>query len=107
MSVKGRYAIVVDSNSEDELAVVKVTHSQKEPKHQLTVLDGRSNVLPGGLRTKDVSQNPITINKRFEERPDKGTVSKHEVNQIKTMLVNDNRFGERNRKKMRELKKRG
>lgn len=112
---KGLYrgVVVVDSNSDDELAVVKLTTSSKGiplPEYRNGKSKYRKYIL-----TLDKDNNPIKItpaenkgtNKpRFEEDKPKNDMSKRLVNKIKRDCIEDKNAGKENRKRLHTMKKR-
>lgn len=112
---KGLYrgAVVVDSNSDDELAIVKLTTSSKGiplPEYRNGKSKYRKYIL-----TLDKNNNPIKItpaeNKgtskpRFEADKPKNDMPKKLVNKIKKDCIEDKINGKENRKRLHKLKKR-
>lgn len=108
-----RMVVVVDSNSDDELAVVKLTTSEKGielPEYKNGKSKYREYIL-----TLDKDNNPIKItpkeNKgtgkpRFEEDKPKNDMSKKLVKKIKKDCINNKTTGKENRNRLRKLKKR-
>ena len=94
---KGYYrkVVVVDSNRNDELAVVKSTtsaNSSTTSKHWFKYKPF--------IETLDDTGNPIKIGKKFKRNSNKKRLSKKDVNNIKRKSV---KF-KKNRNKLRTLK---
>ena len=99
---KGNYrkAVVVDSNRDGDLAVVKLT----------TSVNGRN--IPGQkkskyrpfVETKDEDGNSIRIGRKFIENSLKNDLSKKAVSEIKKMAFRKSSKALENRKKVREMK---
>lgn len=96
---KGNYrkAVVVDSNRNDDLALVKLTTSPKG----IPLSDGKAK-FRAYIETRDEHGRPIRINGLFI--PSKQRVSKADVVKIKKETVSNPYTGARNRKKLRRLK---
>lgn len=106
-------AVVVDSNTKEEIALVKLTTSGKGtelPNYR----DGKSRYR-NYIYTKDRDGNPIKITPttkaykksgkpRFEADKPKKDMAKKDVNQIKKDCIDDPLTGTKNRKKLHELK---
>lgn len=104
-STKGRYAIVLDSNSKGDLGVGKVTHSDKQ--HGVSVeeyFNHDSKVLPGGLYIYDNAGNPIRVSDKFEIRTSKGIIDETKLDEILQNMLEDERFGQSNLNKLNKLK---
>lgn len=104
---KGNYraTIVVDSNKQNELAIVKRVSSSKA-----VVTKGGNRVRPF-IETRDAKSRPIKEGSQFTvKRKKDGTVKEtvgiKEANVIKKIAVLDKVQGKENRKLLRELKKR-
>lgn len=102
---KGNYrkAVVVDSNKNDELALVKLTTSKKAK----TTKRGRR--YKPYILTEDDNLNRIKESKKFiiKRRKDgsiKQTIGLKEANEIKKESVLDKKQGKRNKKRLRDLK---
>lgn len=101
---KGMYrkVVVLDSNRNDELVVIKLTTSKKGtrlPDYQ----KGKSRYRPF-VRTKDDAGKAIKIGKRFKENPSRADVSKKDVAKIKKDVFKDCKNAKRNRKAAQEVK---
>lgn len=109
-----RMAAVVDSNLNDELAIVKLTTSDKGkqlPNYQ----KGKSGYR-NYIHTLDCDGNPIKLTPkdesyirsgkpRFEEDKKRSKdLSLHDVNKIKIDCINDPKTGGSNRNKLKRLK---
>lgn len=101
---KGLYrkAVVVDSNSQDELAVVKLTTS---PKGRSIVGEKKSKYKPF-IETLDDDGKPIKLGKKFKENKTSKDLSKRDTNAIKHDSVTDPVTGKKNRARLRKLKDR-
>lgn len=99
---KGNYrmAVVVDSNRDDELAVVKLTTADKGKQIGTT----KSKYKPF-IETKDCNSKPIKQSKMFVADK-KNKLSVKQSNEIKKECVNDKKTKLRNRKLLRFFKKR-
>jgi hypothetical protein len=107
-----RMATIVDSNTKEEIAVVKLTTSEKGtalPNYK----NGKSKY-KNYIETVDSNGNPIRITPvtadykksqkpRFEADK-KNALSKQEVNKIKKDCINDPITGKENRKRLHNLK---
>ena len=101
---KGKYrkVVVVDSNRDDELAVVKLTTSNAISAKPLpTYQKGKSKYKPY-VETKNHKGKPIKPGVYFSENKPSLDVDKKSVNQIKEDCMQSSR----NRFKLRKLKKR-
>ena len=101
---KGLYrgAVVVDSNSDDELAIVKLTTSSKGiplPEYK----NGKSKYRKYILTP---AENKGTSKPRFEADKPKNDMPKKLVNKIKKDCIEDKITGNENRKRLHKLKKR-
>ena len=104
-STKGRYAIVLDSNSKGDLGVGKVTHSDKQDGVSVAdYFDDKSKVLPGGLYVLDNVGNPIHVSDKFEIRTSKGIIDETKLEEILQIMLEDKRFGQSNLEKLSKLK---
>ena len=104
-STKGRYAIVIDSNSEGDLGVGKVTHSDKQNGVSVEEYFSQgSKVLPGGLYILDNTGQPIRVSNKFEIRTSKGIVDEAKLDEIIQRMLEDERFGRSNLDKLNKLK---
>lgn len=99
-----RAAVVVDSNKDGDLGLVKLTKSSAG-KEIAGYKKGKSKYRPY-LYTKDNEGNAIRIGKKFKEMPPKDDIPKNKVNEIKKELfVNSSRrLKKENKRKARELK---
>lgn len=99
---KGNYrkVAVVDSNRNDELAVVKLTTS----KRGKSILGEKKSKYRPFVETKDEKGMPIKVGKKFIENPPHKDLSPRGVCQIKKDTFHDNRNALQNRKKVRTLK---
>lgn len=102
---KGHYrkVVVVDSNKKDELAVVKLTTSNKGIPLK-NYKSGKSRYRPYILIADDDGK-PIKIGYKFRYYPKKDSLNTYYVNEIKNKCVNSV-DSKRNRKKLRKLKER-
>lgn len=103
---KGRYrrAVVIDSNNEDELALVTLTTSKKG--HPLKdYKKGKSRFRPF-VKTKDNDNKAIKLGYKFKANNQKQNVSKEDVNIIKreALLNSSNALRKTNKRKLRKLK---
>ena len=99
-----RKVVVVDSNREDELAVVKLTTSDKGillPNYK----KGKSKYRPYIL-TKDEKGQPIKPGRKFVDNPSSEDVSSTDVNIIKKDCISNKITGHENRNRLKKLKKR-
>lgn len=107
-----RMVVVVDSNSDDELAVVKLTTSEKGialPEYKNGKSKYREYIL-----TLDKNDNPIKItpkdkrsgSPRFEEDKPKNDMPKKVVDKIKKDCINNEAMGKKNRDRLHKMKKR-
>jgi len=104
-SRKGRYVIVLDSNSAGELGVGKVTHSKKQIGVSVEeYFDENSQVLSGGLYTFDNNGKPICVSNKFEVKFSKGVIPSSKVDEILKNMLEDVRFGKSNLDKLNQLK---
>lgn len=105
---KGNYrkAVVVDSNRNDELAVVKLITSKNAtplPNYK----NGESRYRPF-IETKDNKGDPIKIGGKFIPKSADDDMSKSDVNKIKKHALKESspKLSKENRKKLRALKNR-
>ena len=105
-NVKGHYrkVVVVDSNRKNELAVVKLTTSNKGIPIS-TYKKGKSKFKPF-VETKDFRNRPIKRNKYFIENNKSHDLSKHEISQIKKLAFNYSKNSYINKQRVRKLKNR-
>ena len=93
-----RAAAVVDTNRDDELALMKLTTSGKAKK-----ISGKSG-FRAYIRTLDDNGKPIRISGKFiPDKPHKA-LTKAQVNEIKKDCVTDAKTGQKNRAKLKKLK---
>lgn len=93
-----RKVVVVDSNKNNELAVVKLTTSEKG--QVLTgYKTGKSKYRPY-VQTRDDEDNPIKIGQKFHENKPQHNVTRASVNTIKKDLIKK----PKNREQLRRLK---
>lgn len=104
---KGNYrkTVVVDSNKKNELAVVKITSSEKSLQTK------KGNKYRPFILTKDDKNKGIKEGKKFliKRRKDgsiKESIDPKEANEIKNKSINDKKQGRTNRKKLKKLKNR-
>lgn len=99
---KGKYrkAVVVDSNKNAELALVKLTTSKKAKE----IPGEKKSKYRPYVETKDDEGKPIKLGKKFKENPPKNDLSKKAVTKIKKEVFHDSRHALKNRKKVREMK---
>lgn len=101
-----RGSVVVDSNRNDELAVVKLITSKNA-----TVLSnykaGQSKYRPF-IETKDDNGDPIKIGGKFIPKSSAHDMAKSDVDKIKrhALIESEPRLNKSNRKKLRDLKNR-
>lgn len=100
-----RRVVVVDSNSDNQLAVVKLTGNKGKIINNYQ--KGKSGYKPFVL-TLDDKGNPIKKGFKFKENKQKYDISKTDVNNIRKDLFNNNKLHitEKNRKRVRMLKNR-
>ena len=99
---KGYYrkVAVVDSNKNNELAVIKLTTSRKGKK----VPGEKKSKYRPFVETKDDEGNAIKIGKKFIENKGKNDLSPHAIAEMKKHSFNESRYALKNRKKVREMK---
>lgn len=97
-----RKAVAVDSNRQDELALVKLTTSEKGIH-----IKGKSKIKPY-IETKDNKGKPIKLSYKFFNSSSKDNLSKREVSKVKKECLKNARkdIRDENRRKLRELKRR-
>ena len=100
---KGNYrkVVVIDSNDLDDLAVVKLTTSEKGIT--LEYANGKSKFRPY-LLTLDDEGAPIRIGRKFYENPSSKDLSVSDVSRIKQEVFTNLRTGKENRDKSRKMK---
>lgn len=96
-----RKVVVIDSNDLDDLAVVKLTTSDKGIT--LTYSNGKSKFRPYVL-TLDNEGLPIRIGDKFKANPPRKDLSKDDVSKIKKEVFTNPRTGNANRRKVRHIK---
>lgn len=103
---KGLYrkVVVVDSNKDDELAVVKLTTS-KRGRRIKDYKKGKSRYRPY-VETKDDKGRPIKLSGKFVENPPSADIPPKSVAKIKKSTFKSEKQSIQNRKKVRALKKR-
>lgn len=103
---KGDYrkVVVVDSNRDDELAVVKLTTSKKG-KTLKTYQKGKSSYRPY-VETKDDEGKPIKAGKKFKMNKPSKDVPPAEISKIKKETFKTARQAPKNRKRVQKMKKR-
>lgn len=97
-----RQAIVVDSNRKNDLALIKLTTSDKGE----SVPGLKKSKYKPYIETKDNEGRPIRISKKFIKGRKKQKISAAIANDMKKTAVIDKREGEKNRNKLKRLKKR-
>lgn len=97
-----RQAIVVDSNRKNDLALIKLTLSDKGK----SVPGLKKSKYKPYIETKDNEGRPIRISKKFIKGRKQQKISAAIANDMKKTAVLDKREGEINRNKLRRLKKR-
>lgn len=112
-SKPGRPAVVIDTNKKNEIAVAKLTHSKKDSVNIPNYEKGESNFKAGQVYTRDDENKPITLKNKDKNGKTKfkldnkaAKMSKKDVNYIKKTVLEDEKFGERNHRRLRNLKKR-
>ena len=104
-SEKTRMAGVVDSNRNDELALVKYTTSTKHGRKFKN--DKGFEAHSDMIYTKDNDGQPIKIeNRKFIKGSDKRKISEKQANEIKRRNVKESKFRGINLKRLKRLKKR-
>ncbi len=100
---KGDYrkVVVIDSNDLDDLAVVKLTTSNKGIT--LTYSNGKSKFKPY-VETLDDTGKPIRIGEKFKANSPRKDLSKADVSKIKKEVFTNSRTGNANRRKTRNMK---
>ena len=100
-----RKTYIVDSNRNDELAIVKYTTSKKNGK-KFTNNKGFDKH-GKDIYTKDNEGNPIKIDgKKFSPGSKKRKITGSQANEIKRRTIKETKYGNLNQKKLRELKNR-
>lgn len=100
---KGLYrgAVVVDSNRDDELAVIVFTTSSKG----VEVPGRKKSKYRPFVETKDDDGEPIKIGKKFKENKPQKDLSRVAVTKMKTLAFkNAGDASKENREKVREMK---
>ena len=104
---KGYYrkVVVVDSNRDNELAVVKLT---TKGKHKLRNYKQGKSSYKAFIETKDDKNNPIVLGKKFRENSKKYDVSFSDVTEIKksSLVKSSRKTKEVNKTRLRKLKSR-
>ncbi len=103
---KGYYrkVVVIDSNRRNELAVVKLTTSNKGIPIN-TYKQGKSKFKPF-VETKDFRNKPIKKNRYFIQNSKKDDLNKHQIAEIKKIVFNYSKNSYANKHKVRKLKNR-
>ena len=101
---KGNYrkVVVVDSNRDDELAVIKLTTSKKG-KTLETYQKGKSKYRPF-VETKDDEGKPIKAGKKFKMNKPSKDIPPAEISKIKKETFKTARQAPKNRKLVRQIK---
>lgn len=95
-----RKAIVVDSNRNNDLALIKLTTSKKgEPVPGLK----KSRYRPF-IETKDNDGRPIRLSNKFVKGKAKNAIPVNVANEMKKVAITDELRGKENRRKLRKLK---
>jgi hypothetical protein len=98
-----RRVVVVDSNRDDELAVVHLTGDKGIPLKDYA--QGRSGYKPL-VKILDDKKKPIKIGYKFRENEPSRNVSKQDVIVIKKECFTNPKVKKENRRKVRRLKQR-
>lgn len=103
---KGDYrrVVVVDSNRDDELAVIKLTTSKKGQRLE-SYQKGKSHYRPY-VETKDEKGNPIKVGENFKINKSSKDVPAKEISKMKKEAFKTARQAPKNRKRVRKLKNR-
>ena len=104
-SQKTRMATTVDSNRNDELAIVKYTTSSKHGRRFKNDkgFEGHSDM----IYTKDNDGQPIKIdNQKFRKGSDNRRITDKQANEIKRRNVKESKYRNENVKRLRKMKKR-
>lgn len=102
-STKTRMATVVDSNQRDELGITKYTTSTVHG----TAFNNKQGFAAYGDRvyTLDDQGNPIKIDgNKFKRGNPNRDITVKQANQIKKSNIKDSPYGEKNKKRLRNLK---
>ena len=100
---KGLYrtVVVVDSNRENDLAVIALTTSNKG----VELPERKKSKYRPFVETKDDDGNPIKTGKKFKENKQKKDLSPKTVSKMKKLAFkNAGSASEENRKKVRDMK---
>jgi hypothetical protein len=105
---ENRHVIVIDSNSNDELAVVKLTTQNQpntSPLPSYKMGNNKKSYYGHFVETKDNDDNAIKVDGvKFEENLWKYDLNKNEVGQIKDKVLKHTRQSSENKKKIKILK---
>lgn len=103
-SDKKRMAVTVDSNRNDELAIVKYTTSQKHGRP----FDNSKGFVGHGdkVYTLDNDKKPIKADGKKFIAQEKREITKAQANEIKRRNVKESKYKAGNRKNLQKLKKR-
>ena len=98
-----RETIVVDSNRNNELAVIKLQSGGK-----FIVKNNKKQIEKYGpyIKIKDNNGNPIILNDKFVRGPIKYDVSTQDANKMKQNALSNKYNRKKNRKLLQELKRR-
>lgn len=104
---KGLYRkiVVVDSNRNNELAIIKLTTKGKHKLHNYQ--QGKSSYKPI-IETMDNKNKPIVIGSKFKENNSKQDLTKNEVSKMKKISLSkaSSQTKQNNKIKLRRLKNR-
>ncbi len=104
-STKIRMATVIDSNRDDEVAIVKYTTSKKHGRK----FKNSNGFIAHGDRviTKTIEGKPITIDgRRFVIGSKNRSITQNQANEIKRRNLKESKYKKENRKYLKNLKKR-
>lgn len=102
-SNKVRMSITVDSNRKDQLAIVKLTTSEKHGRRfqNNKGFDKHSDM----IYTKDNKGNPIVIEgNKFVKGSNNRSITASQANEIKRRNVKESKYRKENRKRLKKLK---
>ncbi len=101
---KGNYrkVVVVDSNRNDEIAVVKLTTSDRAIPIK-GYKNGKSKFKPF-VETKDSDGQPIKIGRKFKENSQSADVPNEEITKIKKRCFKESKNSEQNREIVHKMK---
>lgn len=106
---KGYYrkVIVIDSNSKNELAIIR---ADTKGKNEIKDENVKGAKYKAYVYTKDNTGKPIKVNNKFYRNKKRRSASKRTVNEIKKVLLIDKRTSiqlrKNNKDKLRDLKNR-